>query len=65
MVDLIIFPEGTRTPADGLIRLKRGAAHIAIRGGRNVTPVVICCTPPTLSKSDKWWRMPARPMQFS
>jgi 1-acyl-sn-glycerol-3-phosphate acyltransferase len=27
--NLIIFPEGTRTPADGSVRLKRGAANIA------------------------------------
>jgi 1-acyl-sn-glycerol-3-phosphate acyltransferase len=63
--NLIIFPEGTRTPADGAVSLKRGAANIAVRGGRNVTPVLIRCTPPTLGKGGKWWRVPSRWVQFS
>lgn len=62
--NLIIFPEGTRTPACGSITLKRGAANIAIRGARAVTPVLIGCQPPTLGKGDKWWRVPERHVQF-
>ena len=62
--NLIIFPEGTRTPAGGAISLKRGAANIAVRGARAVTPVVIGCQPPTLGKGDKWWRVPDRFVQF-
>jgi len=63
--NLIIFPEGTRTPADGAIRLRRGAANIAVRGGCNVTPVSIHCTPRVLGKNAKWWRMPRHPIQFT
>jgi 1-acyl-sn-glycerol-3-phosphate acyltransferase len=62
--NLIIFPEGTRTPASGAITLKRGAANIAIRGARAVTPVLIGCSPKTLGKGEKWWRVPARHAQF-
>ena len=62
--NLIIFPEGTRTPVGGAISLKRGAANIAVRGARDVTPVVIDCQPPTLGKGDKWWRVPERFVQF-
>ena len=62
--NLIIFPEGTRTPACGAIALKRGAANVAIRGACAVTPVLIRCRPPTLGKGEKWWRVPARPAQF-
>jgi 1-acyl-sn-glycerol-3-phosphate acyltransferase len=62
--NLIIFPEGTRTPADGGITLKRGAANIAIRGACAVTPVLIGCHPPTLGKGEKWWRVPKRHAQF-
>jgi 1-acyl-sn-glycerol-3-phosphate acyltransferase len=62
--NLIVFPEGTRTPADGAIQLKRGAANIAVRGAPLVTPVLINCHPPTLGKGDKWWRVPARRVQF-
>lgn len=62
--NLIIFPEGTRTPQSGEIRLKRGAANIAVRGLRNVTPVVISCKPPTLGKGEKWWHVPKCMVQF-
>ena len=43
--------------------------HAAIREPstpvqRNVTPVVIHCSPPTLGKGDKWWQVPCRRMHF-
>lgn len=62
--NLIIFPEGTRTPRAGGMQLKRGAANIAVRGMRAVTPVVIQCDPPTLGKGDKWWHVPPRQASF-
>lgn len=62
--NLIIFPEGTRTPLDGSMTLKRGAANIAIRGGRKVTPIVIYCTPRMLAKGVKWWKVPPRRSHF-
>ena len=63
--NLLIFPEGTRTTKDGVIRLKRGAAQVAIRGAHDITPVVITCTPPTLAKGDPWWSVPARRAYFT
>ncbi|HCY61272.1 MAG TPA: 1-acyl-sn-glycerol-3-phosphate acyltransferase [Oxalobacteraceae bacterium] len=63
--NLIIFPEGTRSPRNSLHTFKRGVSNIAVRGLRNLTPVVIRCTPSTLGKGDKWWQVPARRMQFS
>jgi 1-acyl-sn-glycerol-3-phosphate acyltransferase len=63
--NLIIFPEGTRTPSDGSLVLKRGAANIAVRGSCNITPVLIRCTPPMLAKGEKWWRLPHRPSHFT
>jgi 1-acyl-sn-glycerol-3-phosphate acyltransferase len=62
--NLIIFPEGTRTPSNGEISLKRGAANIAVRGVRDVTPVVIRCEPLTLGKGEKWWRVPPCIVRF-
>jgi 1-acyl-sn-glycerol-3-phosphate acyltransferase len=56
--NLIIFPEGTRTPSHGMMKFKRGAANTAVRSLRDVTPVVIRCVPPTLSKGEKWWQVP-------
>ncbi|RJG02736.1 lysophospholipid acyltransferase family protein [Noviherbaspirillum sedimenti] len=63
--NLIIFPEGTRSSRHGALSFKRGAANIAVRGMHNLTPVVIRCTPSTLGKGDKWWRVPAQRVQFS
>jgi 1-acyl-sn-glycerol-3-phosphate acyltransferase len=62
--NLIIFPEGTRTPRDGGMALKRGAANVAVRGERAVTPVRISCEPLTLGKGDKWWHVPPRQAVF-
>lgn len=56
--NLIVFPEGTRTPAHGQINLKRGAANIALRAKCNVTPVLITCQPMILGKHQKWWHIP-------
>lgn len=64
-LNVLIFPEGTRTRLDGVIRLRRGAANIAVRAERNVTPVIIRCTPRTLVKGEKWWQVPPRPPSFS
>lgn len=61
---LIVFPEGTRTTPLRPIQLKRGAANVAIRTGVDVTPVLITCLPTTLTKGDKWYRIPKKPMHF-
>lgn len=63
--NLIVFPEGTRTPANGTIQLKRGAANIAVRGVQNITPVIIHCAPQTLGKGVPWWHIPERQVQFT
>lgn len=62
--NLIIFPEGTRTPPGSTATLKRGAANIAVRGLRAITPVVIRCNPPTLGKGDRWWHVPPHQAHF-
>jgi 1-acyl-sn-glycerol-3-phosphate acyltransferase len=55
---VIIFPEGTRSPVGDLGRLARGAAHIALRAGRDPIPVTIRCDPATLSRGIAWWDVP-------
>ena len=58
--NLVIFPEGTRTVPGQPPRLQRGAANIAVRGRLDITPVRIICTPPTLTKGQKWYKVPDR-----
>jgi 1-acyl-sn-glycerol-3-phosphate acyltransferase len=63
--NLIIFPEGTRTPINGdAAKLQRGAANVAVRGGIDVTPVLIQCWPHMLSKGVPWWQIPHRRPHF-
>ncbi|HTX24808.1 MAG TPA: lysophospholipid acyltransferase family protein [Steroidobacteraceae bacterium] len=57
---VIMFPEGTRTVPGRPLQFHRGAAAIAIRAAAVVTPVHIECRPPTLAKSDPWYRIPER-----
>jgi len=57
---LMIFPEGTRSPVNELGPFQRGAAHIALRAGRDPVPVAITCEPPTLYRGQSWWDVPDR-----
>lgn len=55
---LLIFPEGTRSPAHRLGSFTRGAAQIALRTGAPIVPVVITCEPSTLLKGEAWYEVP-------
>jgi 1-acyl-sn-glycerol-3-phosphate acyltransferase len=61
---LIIFPEGTRSPAYGLHPFNRGAAQIALRTERPVVPIVITYNYPTLLKGQPWFRIPEAPLRL-
>lgn len=64
--NLIIFPEGTRSLRhDGALSpMKRGVANIALRGGIDLTPVVITVSEPVLGKGVRWYRVPVRRPRF-
>jgi 1-acyl-sn-glycerol-3-phosphate acyltransferase len=62
---LLIFPEGTRSPAYGLNAFSRGAAQIALRTRAPVVPIVITCEPPTLLKDEPWYAVPPRPVTLT
>lgn len=62
--DVVIFPQGTRTPESGEVKFHRGAANIAIRGRHPITPVVITCTPRGLARYQRWYQVPPRRMHF-
>lgn len=62
---VILFPEGTRSRPGQPLVFHRGAANIAIRAARVVTPVYIRCEPATLTKSEPWYRIPARRPHFT
>jgi 1-acyl-sn-glycerol-3-phosphate acyltransferase len=62
---LIFFPEGTRTRPHQPMVFHRGAANVALRAAAVVTPVYIRCHPTTLTKSEPWYRIPARRPHFA
>ena len=53
--NLLMFPEGTRTTPNEPIKIKRGAAQIAIRTNTNIRMIHINCNPVTLTKNTKWY----------
>jgi len=62
---LIVFPEGTRTTPGQPPEFHRGAAAIALRGAKVITPVAITVTPSTLTRAEPWYRIPARRFHFA
>lgn len=55
---LIIFPEGTRSVPGKALKFRRGAAYIAMQSQLPITPVIIRCYPATLTKGEKWYKIP-------
>jgi 1-acyl-sn-glycerol-3-phosphate acyltransferase len=62
--NLVIFPEGSRTPEGQKVRLQRGFANIAIRAQAPIRMVIVSCNPPTLRKGEKWYQVPQRRPRF-
>jgi len=61
---LIIFPEGTRTTPGKPPQFHRGAAAIALRGAKVITPVVMTVAPSTLTRAEPWYKIAPRRFQF-
>ena len=52
---LLVFPEGTRSPARGLRKFRRGPFEIACRANVPVVPILIRCEPLVLAKGMPWY----------
>lgn len=52
---LLIFPEGTRTGRDGVVKLHRGATSIGLRSAKVITPIAIKMRPFSLKKGQPWY----------
>lgn len=62
---LLIFPEGTRSPAGALHPFHRGAARLALGSGCDIVPVVIRCDPPFGLKGRPWYDIPSETPKMS
>lgn len=52
---ILIFPEGTRSSEDEVVRLKRGASMISLESSVPLVPIRITCSPVVFSKSSGWF----------
>lgn len=58
--NLVIFPEGSRTPPGKKRKYQRGFAYVALRSHAPIRLVTLTCTPPTLLKGEPWYKIPPR-----
>ncbi len=63
--NILIFPEGTRTPHNGEIKLKKGFASLASHLLCPVRVVTIRCSEHFLDKQMKWYEVPSRIPKFT
>ncbi len=64
--NLIIFPEGTRTPPGKTLgKLQRGVANVLLNSEAPVLPVIIHCNHTTLAKGEPWYRIPPTRLAFN
>ncbi len=58
---MIIFPEGTRSPARNRMHaFSRGFARMALQSGAPILPVLMDCDPPVFTKQMRWHDVPER-----
>jgi 1-acyl-sn-glycerol-3-phosphate acyltransferase len=57
---LVIFPEATRTVPGQPMRLRRGAARVALAAKAPMQMIHISCEPSTLTKAEHWFEIPER-----
>lgn len=60
--DVLMFPEGTRSPWNGLNRFRSGAFSAAVEANVPVVPVAIEAAPPGLKRGQAWHEIPTQPI---
>lgn len=62
---VLFFPEGTRSPRDGLREFSKVAAQVALGSQAEVLPVVIKTNVSTLRKDQNWYDVPEEPLEMN
>jgi 1-acyl-sn-glycerol-3-phosphate acyltransferase len=62
--NIIIFPEGTRTTPGKPMELRRGLGNLALAASTDIQALIIQCDPITLTKGEKWYRIPPKKIIF-
>lgn len=60
--NVLLFPEGTRSPHLGVGPFHAGAFAVAVHSEIEVAKVVIYCDPPVLKRGAPWYLIPPRPV---
>jgi 1-acyl-sn-glycerol-3-phosphate acyltransferase len=55
---VLVFPEGTRSPPEGMWRFRGGAFEVARMAHVPVVPLMLRCSPPALGKGTSVWNHP-------
>lgn len=55
---VLIFPEGTRTGWDNVVKFHRGAVSLGLRSAQVITPVVVKMSVPNFKKGQPWYKIP-------
>jgi 1-acyl-sn-glycerol-3-phosphate acyltransferase len=63
--NVLVFPEGTRSPAEGLHPFRRGAAHVALESGAPVVCSRLRVSRRILAKGQPPWDMGPEPVVYS
>jgi 1-acyl-sn-glycerol-3-phosphate acyltransferase len=61
---VLMFPEGTRSPREGMHRFRNGAFHLALRNKVPVLPVLITAEPDGLKKDQPWYDIPTEAIRL-
>ena len=61
---MLIFPEGTRTSRQCELRLRRGAAALAVHSGHPLQVITISLSTEFLSKEKRWYHVPKACPQY-
>lgn len=61
---ILLFPEGTRTGWDGIVKFNRGAVSIGLRSAKVITPIVIKMEPLNFKKGQPWYKLPKTRIKY-
>jgi 1-acyl-sn-glycerol-3-phosphate acyltransferase len=64
-LNVVIFPEGTRSPTRGLGLMFKGAFAVASTTQTDILPVVVRCEPPALHKEAPWHDLPDHVVSYT
>jgi 1-acyl-sn-glycerol-3-phosphate acyltransferase len=62
---VLLFPEGTRSPENGIGPFRPGAFVIAERAGVPIVPLFVGCHPPGLMRGQPWYDIPDRTIRLT